>query len=90
MYGIPNWESLSESQQKTIKNCNFLGYEECVRLRNKKGEHKLSILRCYDGGGFDIADPTGHVVYSDCDGDLCDIVQLLCKVLGTETINDPA
>lgn len=45
MYGITNWEGLSKDQQETIKKCQFLGYDECVRLRNKKGEHKLSILR---------------------------------------------
>ncbi len=86
MYGVTNWEGLSKSQQETIKKCSFLGYDECVRLRNKKGDHKLSILRCQDDGGFDIADPSGHVVYADCDGELCDLVELLCEVLGTEKI----
>ncbi len=86
MYGVTNWEGLSKDQQETIKKCDFLGYDECVRLRNKKGEHKLSILRCSDDGGFDITNPSGRVVYADCDGDLCDLVELLCEVLGTETI----
>ena len=90
MYDVNNFQDLSESQQETIKKCSFLGYDECVRLRNEKGEHKLSIVRCRDDGGFDISNPSGRVVYADCDGDLCDLVELLCEVLGTETINDPA
>lgn len=57
-------------------------------MRNEKGEHKLSIVRCRDDGGFDISDPDGHVVYADCDGELCDLVKLLCGVLGTETIRE--
>lgn len=88
MYGVTNWDALSRSQQETYKNCCFLDYDECVRLRNKKGEHKLSILRCRDGGGFDIANPEGQVVFPDCDGDLSDLVRLLCNTLGTETIRE--
>ncbi len=86
MYGVTNWEGLSKQQQATIEKCSFLGYDECVRLRNEKGEHKLSIVRCRDDGGFDISNPNGRVVYADCDGELSDLVELLCEVLGTETI----
>ncbi len=70
---------LSESQKSAIENCNFVTYDECIRLHDKDGNHRLSILRCHDGGGFDYATPDGEVVWADCDGENYEFVEMLAK-----------
>lgn len=85
MYGIRNFNDLNETQQRAIRRCAFLGLDECVRLYDKAGNHKLSVVRCMDGG-FDFATPDGHIVWADCDGKNPEFVEMLCSLFGTEPI----
>lgn len=61
----------------------------CVRIYNKKGEHKLSLLPCgiSENGDvelWDIASPDGKVHYCGVENDLVDV---LAENLGFEPLN---
>jgi hypothetical protein len=87
MYGIRNFNDLSDTQRMACKVSAFLGLNECVRLYDKNGNHKLSVVRCMDGG-FDFATPDGHVVWADCDAQEPELVEMLCNIFGTEPLEE--
>ena len=80
-------DNLSKEQRKAIrKAAKILSFDECVRLYNSKGEHVLSLVRCYDDGGFDLCTPLGMVVWADCDADMVEFWEMLAKIFGVEQV----
>lgn len=76
-----------DNQRKMmVKAESFLDFDHAIRLYNKDGKHVMSIVRCLSDGGFDVATPSGKVLWADCDGEMIDFWEFLSSNFHAEKI----
>lgn len=76
-------------QEEACKKCEkVIKYGQVIRLYDENRRHILSVLRCFDDGGFDFCTPEGKVVFADCNGKMVEFVKTLAKFFKVENIED--
>jgi len=87
MHDIPEYHNLTESQKTACARAAFLGWAEAIRLYDKDGKHCLTIVRCFDDGGFDWATPDGKVLWCDALAEDAALVAVLGKTFGYSSLD---